>query len=279
MKKLILACMSIAFAVSGSLTINANTDDNYYSSNDLNLQLDYHGYESGGVFYSSFNINNTLAVSRMTTWETVQGNNNDVSRGWYRDGSEILRLDYHQQYGQSMSNLMPIGRYEFSTHAGARYSKISVFGILMDIDAEILTFDVSYPAPNTVRIEWQFQPSQEPYTYSSAVSMSGIDDQGAQIILYDNNVAGNESLDSAYKRGNDAGYYDGYADGDTAGYLRGHTAGMQQNAGIDNLTSNFTTGLTDILSLEIGGLSLGALALIPISIAVFSWFLKLFGKG
>ena len=261
MKKLILAIMSISLFVSGSLTINANTDDNYTSSSDLNLQLDYLG-------------TNPIIAGK---WEANQGNTGLDGRGWYRDNDKLI-LDYHQGH-QNLYDIMPAGRYEFSTHAGARYSHISLFGILIDINAEILTFDISYPQQDAVLLDWVYQPSQIPYTNSGSVGIYGIDDQGSQIVLYDNNMAGSSSVEDAYARGETYGYNNGYAEGDTTGYLRGYNAGFNQGStqaqGLDQLTTNMSNGLGDILSLEIGGISLGALALIPISISMFLWFMKI----
>ena len=81
-----------------------------------------------------------------------------------------------------------------------------------------------------------------------------------------------------YQQGYNDGETAGYADGYDVGEVDGYNDGLNANLDLDVIGTNFATGFSDILALEIGGISLGALALIPISISMFLWFMKISRK-
>jgi hypothetical protein len=62
----------------------------------------------------------------------------------------------------------------------------------------------------------------------------------------------------------DSAYAEGYQDGADLSY--------------NNLPYEFVTGLNTILSINLGGVTIGALVMIPISIGIFLWFIKISRK-
>jgi hypothetical protein len=59
-------------------------------------------------------------------------------------------------------------------------------------------------------------------------------------------------------------------------YNKGLFIGSEQD--FTTLPTTFVSGLNDLLSINLGGVTLGALVLIPITIGIFSWFIKISRK-
>jgi hypothetical protein len=97
-------------------------------------------------------------------------------------------------------------------------------------------------------------------------------------------------LDDLYNIGYERGASDyGIADGDDflnasewgdivydSAYAEGYQDGSDLN--YNRLPFEFVTGLNTILSINLGGVTLGALVMIPISIGIFLWFIKISRK-
>lgn len=104
----------------------------------------------------------------------------------------------------------------------------------------------------------------------------------------------NDGLDIGYYNGYEVGHYDGYTEGDAAGYSRGldegYDIGLDEGiqlsgykeayeAGIAKAENTATTwfkgifnGLQGFLNIEIMGISIGTIILIPVAIS-FVWFI------
>jgi len=102
-----------------------------------------------------------------------------------------------------------------------------------------------------------------PSTNTYAISVS----EGVAINI--NNVL--DLYNNAFSAGELAGYDSGYDQGYSTGYIDGT---LNTDAGLASLPIAFVGGLNAILGINFGGVTLGALIMIPISIGIFLWFIK-----
>lgn len=86
------------------------------------------------------------------------------------------------------------------------------------------------------------------------------------------------TIESIYNQGFNDGEQFAYDDAYDDGYTAGYNVGLNDNVDFNVIGNNVASGMGDILGLEIGGITLGALVLIPLSFSLFMWFLKVVRK-
>ena len=122
------------------------------------------------------------------------------------------------------------------------------------------------------------------------VVISGIDLDDWYLMIYNELYLAEQE---AYRQN---GVIEGYEDGKVAyGYLlngeyvsatywgqseyaRGIQYGLTQNMDYTVIGNNIASGMAGILGISIGGITLGALVLIPLSFSLFMWFIKVVRK-
>ena len=86
------------------------------------------------------------------------------------------------------------------------------------------------------------------------------------------------TLEYIYQQGYNEGEANAYDDAYDDGYAAGYTVGLNDNVDFNVVGNNMASGMANILGIEIGGISLGALVLIPLSFSLFMWFIKVVRK-
>lgn len=86
------------------------------------------------------------------------------------------------------------------------------------------------------------------------------------------------TLEYIYQQGYNEGEANAYDDAYDDGYAAGYTVGLNDNVDFNVIGNNIASGMGDILGISIGGISIGALVLIPLSFSLFMWFIKVVRK-
>lgn len=86
------------------------------------------------------------------------------------------------------------------------------------------------------------------------------------------------TLQYIYQQGYNDGEFDAYDGAYDDGYDDGYAVGLNDNLDLNAIGNNMASGMADILNMSIGGITLGALVLIPLSFSLFMWFMKVVRK-
>jgi hypothetical protein len=251
MKKLIIFSMMVLSFIVSSITIFAS--DLIIPEADVNIRTMNYSY--------STNIQDEI-LYLSTILPTVFNGKDQVVFAQYTQGNLGNYIDsvfggakvrYRNSTGGSIlkSEKLTLGTYHTLDTSYAYFEVQLVFALV-----ESLSQERAY-------IEGSILPSTNTY----AISVS----EGIAINI--NNVL--DLYNNAFSAGELSGYQGGYDQGYTTGYYDG-TLNTQE--GLAVLPIAFVGGLNSILSLNFGGVTLGALIMIPISIGLFLWFIKISRK-
>ena len=171
------------------------------------------------------------------------------------------------------------GDYEDNIYGGAKIHYYNSIGgsVLTSVAIDLNTYhdlDSSYNyyrvqlvylldsniSDNRVEIEGMFLPHNDYTTISEGVAISS------------------STIESIYNQGFNDGEQFAYDDAYDDGYIAGYNVGLNDDVDFNVIGNNVASGMGDILGLEIGGITLGALVLIPLSFSLFMWFLKVVRK-
>jgi hypothetical protein len=170
--------------------------------------------------------------------------------------------------------------FRTSSDVSIRFNIYNVNYTLFDItyNAMIELYEIDVLAyPNDIRFNDVIYYVQDaiivlPIANYNAASdyWAGYDD-GEQAGYYEGLYAGKDS-------GYDDGYEYGFEEGLIEGYNNGYNDALGADLDVKPLFDNLISFIGTIFSLEIfPGMTIGALAIIPISFAIFKWFMKMFG--
>jgi len=245
MKKLIIFSMMLFSIIVSSITIQAN--DLIIPEADINLRTmnySYSTYIQDEILYLSSKL------------PTVFNGKDQVIFGQFSDAGDYIdsvfggaKVRYRNSTGGSIlkSEKLTLNTYHTLDSSYAYFEIQLVFKLLTNISEERQVIE------NDIFLRPSF--------YALTVS------EGIAINI--NNVL--DIYNNAFSAGELSGYQGGYDQGYTTGYYDGT---LNTNEGLALLPSAFVGGLNTILSLNFGGVTLGALILIPISIGLFLWFIK-----
>ena len=243
MKKLILGLMITLIAISSSITINGLE----VPEADVNIRSYTFTYQTTTqdemLYYSGYT--STTYSSKKQVIQYIGALYGDYTDNIY-GGAKVHY--YNQTSGSPLSSVaIDLNEYH-EIDSSYNYYRVQLVYALVTSISQDRTFYENTQAQNTYT------------TISEGVAIS------YATLLY------------IYQQGYNDGETAGYADGYDVGEVDGYNDGLNANLDLDVIGTNFATGFSDILALEIGGISLGALALIPISISMFLWFMKISRK-
>jgi hypothetical protein len=195
----------------------------------------------------------------------------------YYSGYNNITYSGKKQVIQHISALY--GDYEDSVYGGAKIHYYNSVGgsVLSSVAIDLNTYhdlDISYNyyrvqlvyrlnsniSDDRIEIEYTYLPYNDYTTISEGVAISAT------------------TIESIYNQGFNDGEQFAYDDAYDDGYTAGYNVGLNDDVDFNVIGNNVASGMGDILGLEIGGISLGALVLIPLSFSLFMWFLKVVRK-
>ena len=242
MKKLIFS-MIILIAFSFSISVYA-IEVPEADVNDRTYTLTYQTTIQDEMLYYS-NFVSTTYNSKKQVIQYVGALYGDYTDNIY-GGAKILY--YNQTSGSSLSSVaIDLNEYHELDSSYNYYRIQLVYALVTNISDDRVTYEAS-------------QLNNTYTTISEGVAISYA------------------TLQYIYQQGYNEGETNAYDDAYDDGYAAGYTVGLNDNVDFNVVGNNMASGMANILGIEIGGISLGALVLIPLSFSLFMWFIKVVRK-
>ena len=184
---------------------------------------------------------------------------------------QVIFIQYTDGFGSYINpTSSPFGgakvRYFNSINGSLVHSESLTLNAFHSLNSEYSYFEIQLVFSNSSSVQQERQVIENDYLLRSSTYALTISEGVALNI---------NNLQDIYNNAFDAGELSGYESGYDQGYSTGYYYGtLNTQEGLASLPIAFVGGLNAILGINFGGVTLGALIMIPISIGLFLWFIK-----